>query len=236
MAFEKRVETYFHLTSWASGGIRVEGVYPTPIEESRYWIAQHDAQRQFDTMLPEMVGLRDALALLGLSPEAAARAKAQAQAAKEDLYERVRAAEFSDAPSRRRCMFVCESEAELREYIARYKFPTAGRTVFELQMVTWTVEPTETQLADMQLSRESFQRLNELRRIRVNPRFLDSNGENNAERTTLARRYWSSDNTEPEQLTEVLFEGFFVVKRIVETWPAAVLESSIDSAPGEQQP
>lgn len=222
MAFEKRVETYFHLSAWAPGTIRVEGVYPTPIEASRYWTAQHDAQQQLDTMLPEMVKLHEALALLGLSPEAAARAKGQAQAAKEDLYETVRAAEFRDAPSRRRCMFVCESEEQLREYIARYKFPTAGRTVFELQMVTWTVKPTETQLADMQLSQASFQCLNELRRVRVNPRFLDSNGENTAKRTMLAQRYWSSDNTEPEQLTEVLFEGLFVVKRIVETWPAAV--------------
>ena len=235
MAFEKRVETYFHLTSWAPGGIRVEGVYPTPIEESPYWTRQHDGQQQFDAMLPEIAGIRDVLALFGLSPEAVARAKGQAQTAKENLYERVRAAEFSDAPSRRRCMFVCESEAKLREYIARYKFPTAGRTVFELQMVTWTDEPTETQLADMQLSRENFQRLNELCRIRVNPRFLDSNDENDAEQTTLARRYWSSDNTEPEQLTEVLFEGFFVVKRIVETWPVAVPEASVD-APGERQP
>jgi hypothetical protein len=78
-------------------------------------------------------------------------------------------------------------------------------------------EQTDGQLEEMRLNRVDFDRLNTLRRVRVNPMHLDCAPE---DRIAKARLYWSGADTGASQLTEVLFEGFFAISRIVQSWPA----------------
>jgi hypothetical protein len=225
--FEKRVETYFHLTSWDPKQLAIDRPYSTSWDRSAYWQAQEDDGRQLAIMLEEFKTLESARALpaLGITPEQWARSKARNQRAKEQVFERVRVDEFPNAPSRMRCMFVCESEDQLREYIRKYRFPLAGRTIIELQMGTLD-DQTDTDLSAMKLSRPDFERLNDLRRVRVHPKHLDCNA-NDHDRAAAARFYWSGADTESTQLTEVLFEGFFAIKRVVESWPP--ITSSTDA-------
>lgn len=215
--FEERVETYFHLTTWAPENLHTNRVYATSWDRSAYWNAQQDDSQQIAAMVDDFK-TREASAFLqaiGMTAEEAARSKGRVQRQKEAVFEMVRANEFSDAPSRMRCMFVCESEQQLRDYVARYHFPTVGRTIVEIRIGSIDDE----HFGQVGVSRDLFDRLKAPRRIRVNPSFLDCNGQH-AETVQSAREYWGSVNTGTERLTEVLFEGFFEIKRIVETWPA----------------
>jgi hypothetical protein len=218
VTFEKRGETYFHLTSWNAAQLLLDRPYCTSWAQSSYWQFQHDDERQVAMMAEELITLESArlLPALGISPEQWSRAKARNQRGKEHVFDQVRSDEFPTAPSRMRCMFVCESESQLREYVQRYRFPLAGRTIIELQMGTID-DQTDEQLEEWKLTRTEFERLNTLRRVRVNPKHLDCARE---ERTSKARLYWSGADTDASQLTEVLFEGFFAIKCIVESWPA----------------
>jgi hypothetical protein len=120
--FERRVGSYFHLTTWRREDITLNSVLWPRWDVSTYWSAQENIEAQAKAAASMFTAMNTGLIRFDqLSIEALGRAKAEAQLGKERLFERIRQAEFPASPSRRTCVFLCESEAQLREYIGIHR-------------------------------------------------------------------------------------------------------------------
>jgi len=185
----------------------------TAWDESDYWRAQvGGANRQimaddFRKMLGPLISVLDDDTVSSL-----AAGKSQAQRDKEEVFERVRREVQSDAPSRSSAMFLCESEEQLRTYISTFAFPIEGKRIIEVQTVVYLDDVLPEAISAWALEPDLVRDLNECRRFRANPRFLNCN---TGDWAYHARRYWAGEDCDPLELTEILFRGFFRVTRII---------------------
>ena len=214
--FERRTGTYFHLTSWNAEQIKIGAyVYWPCWAESTYWQHQHNLEQATDFLEQDLRRAAAELVAAGVNCDwrALAGIKARAQRDKEDLFERVRAEEYPDRPSRQDCIFLCESRDALDDYLAKYHFGTLGKSVLEIEMVEYCDKKTDDDLTKMGLDRRRYDVLNSMLRCRVNPNF-DCQGPG-VDQVAAARRYWRGDETSPGDITEILFYGFFRVHRVL---------------------
>lgn len=131
----------YQLTTWLPERVAPGTAFATVWHESNYWSQQGnlDAQTAFlletvfsPSRVPEFANLGVGVAT------AIARAKAIAQANKEDLCESVRATHFGAMPSRRNALFACDTLADLRRYLEIHSFPIANRHVVQLEVLNAT--------------------------------------------------------------------------------------------------
>jgi hypothetical protein len=218
MAFEKRTDNYFHFTSWRADDLKEGQLTATLWEETHYWNFQGgNNEEQIQQMARdfEAVAIQSGAKFSKPAVTAMARNKAKAQRMKEEQLERIRATEFPDLPSRRNCIFLCESEGQMRQFITEFGFPTKDKRIIELRTILFKEELNRQELAGFGITKEQFQELNKCNRHRANPKFLNSNIPG-PEQQNKMRRYWRGDHTGEDELTEVLYYGFMQLDRIVE--------------------
>lgn len=212
MEFERRTSSYFHLTTWQADALQIGGIYSTSWAESNYWSSQNKLDAQaMQTELERQSLSNSPLSKMFAKPLALLKAKAQQK--KEVNAERIRSREFAERPSRKNCLFLCESETQLRTYMSRYGYKILGRNILEVELLSFEEPPAD--IAQMRFSREEFDVLNVPNRHRANPRYLDCNTPG-PEQEAMLRAYWRGEETEREHLTEVLFRGFFRITTIIE--------------------
>lgn len=107
----------------------------------------------------------------------------------EGIYEDVRLAEFPDAPSRRRCMFLFN--ADPAAFAAKYGFAGLGRTLIEVEPVAGSSKVLVTSMD-----------------------LLDLGPGDEGQVRGAARSYWRGGSADPFS-TEVLVEGEYVVTRVI---------------------
>lgn len=215
MPFKKRTDKYYHLTCWSPESIPVGRPIYTPHNESNYW-KKHSNIDELTKLIALDTKQHPLFKLLNdENLEKLAISKAKAESAKESLLEDIRLDSFPHLPSRRRCIFLCESEEQLNIYLEKYQFPRKGRVVLELETIYF--DPVSEECwTSFGLTEKVFRQLNECRRFRANPKFLNCNSLPLDEKKSMLQRYWLGQETSSEHLTEVLYEGFYRVTRIIQ--------------------
>ena len=196
VTFDRRTMKYYHFGQWRNN-LQVGQLCATTWNPSLYWATlQSDAA----AMTP-LFNLR--------------LFKATIQFKKEQIFERIRKMEFPNKPSRQNCMFLCESEAQSREYAAKFGFTLPAYRLFEIECLVFEEHPTDEELDGWHISKDVFAELREPIRHRGNLDFLRCNGYDDSRIEDMARRYWRGENTGNDVLTEVLFRGFYRVIRAI---------------------
>ena len=128
--------------------------------------------------------------------------KHSAELHKEHIFEEIRASEFPNIPSRKRCMFLLdtdqeeEAEADLRK-MGYEDSHLSGKLLIK-------VEPIEGSSVILQ----------------TDAALLDVNNCNDPEIAEAARRYWRG--TSQPVKPEVLFEGQYIIREVVKSYPPMV--------------
>jgi len=222
MTFERRTMTYYHLARWGDDKIQTGKIYTTPLNKSEYWKRQFNLQANAVGMAKEFEDIQlplDASTVHIKISEAEAQAhalhKAQRQLKKEQIFEQVRRKEFPLKPSRQTCMFLCESEAQIRECAIKFGFAMPPYRIFELECLSIEENLTEGTLEATGMTQDVFEEMRAPNRHRGNPDFLVCNIYSDMAIEDMARKYWRGENTNNEFLTEILFRGFFRILRAV---------------------
>lgn len=220
MSFEKRTMKYYHLAR-TRNAFDLNKLYSTPHCESEYWKKQRDIEsagaawaKDFKTLSLSRgvdIQLSDEQAL------ACSVKKAKMQHEKELIFERVRKADYPDKPSRKSCMFLCESEDQIKLYAKQFGFQRPPFTIFEIECQEILEDLADDVLKRSEIPREIFNEMRQPNRHRVNPDFLACNVLTEVEIEEMARKYWRGEKTGGDALTEVLFRGFFKVTRLIES-------------------
>lgn len=195
---------YYHLTNWKIDSICVGKKYNTPEELSCYWQSQLNGsdtrsfdplacfpQELLDNIRPKEV--EETLRFLSLE------LKYSSQLLKEYIFEDIRASEFPRLPSRKRCMFLIDAEqaegAEdcLRKMNFEGSIP-CGRSLIKVEPIKGEsiTHRTDAKLLDINLARQS-------------------------DIADRARKYWSG-TSDPIELSEVLLEGSYIIRKIIKTY------------------
>jgi len=211
MAFSKRTDRYYQLTAWQPEALPPGHVTWTGWDESTFWKVHSDHELLTKYILESGPGLD--LGALAIDPDAYAKVKATAHKDKEIRLEELRTAEFPDLPSRRKCMFLCESKEQLLDFADKHNLITTGMQILVIEPILDL--PTADELAKMGFGEEEFKALNQAAIHRANPNFLHTNIGGPRQDASL-RQYWRGDETEASELTEVLYFGFFRVSEFVE--------------------
>lgn len=187
--------TFYHLTSWQLEPEHIGATVSTASwDVSAYWAAKLSgafAETARAAALQHLSQMGVGPASIGLLSDLLVHAKYAQELLKEYIFEEVRAADFSAAPSRKRCIFLFDPIPDPWEYLQRLGFTPKERTLLE-------VETHE----------ESGQSL------RVDATLLNCNTAHHAGVTDHARKYWSGAGGD-EPHGEVLFEGNITLKRII---------------------
>ncbi len=220
MPFEKRTMKYYHLAR-TRNAFDLNKLYCTPLYESEYWKRQRDIAsagtagakdfKKISVLSGVEIHLTDEQAL-SCSIE-----KAKAQMNKEHIFERVREKEYPDRPSRKSCMFLCESEDQITHYAKQFGFQRPPYTIFEIECQEVLEDWSDDALKRSGIPREIFNEMRQPNRHRSNPDFLVCNVLTEVAIEDMARKYWRSEKTDDDSLTEVLFRGFFKVTRLIES-------------------
>lgn len=195
---------YYHLTNWKIDSICIGKQYNTPKELSHYWQSQLDGSdtRSFDPLACFPQELLDNIRpkeveefLRFLSLEL----KYSSQLLKEYIFEDIRASEFPQLPSRKRCMFLFEAEQtkEAEGYLRKMNSERSilcGRSLIKVEPIKGDsiTHRTDAKLLDINLARQ--------------PDIADR-----------ARKYWQG-TSDPIELSEVLLEGSFIIRKIIKTY------------------
>jgi hypothetical protein len=197
---------YYHFTSWNIEQVKIGLPYCTSWEVSNYW-SMHDSrvllmEEEFRRAFPEHSSLASFWA----------EAKSRSQRQKEERVELIRRLHYDSLPSRRNCMFLCDSESNARAYAEKYGFRAEVYHLLELSIGS-VGDVSDEALGTCGLSRERFEALRTPCLHKANPKFLDCNSSDVAQDAMIAK-YWQGAETESGELTEMLFRGFYQVVRI----------------------
>ena len=194
-------KVYYHLTKWEIDSICVGKKYNTPEELSCYWQSQLDGSdtRSFDPLACFPQELLDNIRpkeveefLRSLSLEL----KYSSQLLKEYIFEDIRASEFPQLPSRKRCMFLVEAE-EAEDCLRKMGFEGSSLCGYSLIKVEPIKGDSITHRTDAKL--------------------LDINLARQPDIADRARKYWNG-TSDPIELSEVLLEGSFIIRKIIKTY------------------
>ncbi len=183
-------KTYYHLTSRPMDSIYVGKQDKTDWELSYYWQSILDDSYLIDDCKDFPQEISSIFLYM----------KYCSQLLKEYIFEDVRASEFSQVPSRKRCMFLFEIEQdeEAEAYLRKMgcdDSKLSGRSLIKLEPIKGN---SVTHRTDMKL--------------------LNINLSKQPEIVTAARKYWHG-TSDPIELSEVLLEGEFIIRKIIKTYP-----------------
>ena len=194
-------KTYYHFTTWQIGSELVGQQCKTDWEVSNYWQGRLDGSflvddDPFKIMPREMLNVLKALQLEEALRPLLLHLQYSSQLLKEYIFEEVRASEFPQVPSRKRCMFLFEAEQDedAEAYLQKMGFELKGKSLIK-------VEPIE----DNSVTH------------RTDAKLLDVNLSKQPEIATAARKYWHGTN-QPAELPEVLLEGLFIIREVIKSY------------------
>ena len=105
--------TYNHITNWDIKSINLQETYSTNWTESNYWQHKQIATNELSQVVGNFKGsLEEVSKILGKSFDLSTfsneleKSKYYAELLKEYVFEDIRANEFPDRPSRKKCMFL----------------------------------------------------------------------------------------------------------------------------------
>lgn len=206
-------KVYYHLTKWEIDSICVGKKYNTPEELSCYWQSQLDGsdtrsfdplacffQEPLDNIEPEAIkvikAVLEGLGMLEGLRSLSLELKYSSQLLKEYIFEDIRASEFSQLPSRKRCMFLVEAE-EAEDCLRKMGFEGSSLCGYSLIKVEPIKGDSITHRTDAKL--------------------LDINLARQPDIADRARKYWQG-TSDPIELSEVLLEGSFIIRKIIKTY------------------
>jgi hypothetical protein len=110
---------------------------------------------------------------------------------KEYIFEEIRQEEFSELPSRKRCMFLFDCNVDYKEYASMMNFDLTKYNLLEIEVID---DDSKIFSGDISL--------------------LDCNSEAHRKITENARKYWTGIDRNNVK-AEVLFEGYFKINNII---------------------
>lgn len=188
-------QRFYHLTSWVLSPENIGQAFTTISSDTSYYWTQKltlsgvESAREANFRYLEEIGVPGPS--IGPFSEVMLHAKYAQELLKEYIFEEVRKAEFTSAPSRKKCMFLFEPSPDPWLYLSKLGLMPTERRLIE-------VEPIAHQSSVMP----------------VDSRHLDCNMEVYASIVEHARRYWSGSTTSNPTI-EVLLEGCFTLTRII---------------------
>jgi hypothetical protein len=198
---------YFHFSNWRLEEVRIDAAYETPRSRSYYWTNKLEFDpaglSRIDTLqVPAVISyFRNADGKINFD---SVQFNADIQrfikgfmdsigthrlleVRKEAIFEEVRSAEYSNKPSRRRCMFLIDPSVDPREVFQRQGFSQyeANYTLLKIETISGNIHIANSRLLNCNMLK------------------VDEIEEN-------ARLYWS-DRCELDADAEILFEGRYRV-------------------------
>ena len=166
MIFVRRTMMYYHLAQWGDDKIQTGAIYTTPLNQSEYWKRQFNLQANAVAMAKEFEDIQLSLGASTVhikikeeeETQAPALLKAQLQLKKEQIFDQVRRNEFPLKPSRQTCMFLCESEAQIRECAIKFGFAMPPYRIFELECISIEENLTKDTLEAMSMTEDVFKK------------------------------------------------------------------------------
>ncbi|MCW3102429.1 MAG: hypothetical protein JWO09_869 [Bacteroidetes bacterium] len=183
-----------HITGWTTYSLGQ--IYNSPPIESDYWKGKLINDKQASAEIEGMFNIIQQLIAhskidISFIPVELQKAKYYSELLKEFIFEDIRASEFPNLPSRKKCMFLIPFEVNAMAYAENMKYPLDNKTLLELELQ----DPYSLHYADLTL--------------------LNCNSMPHPQKVEAARRYWQG--TEERGLnTEVLFEGRFKIAKVIE--------------------
>lgn len=173
---------YLHFSSWTNDLVPLVGTeLDTSWPVSVYWQNRIQSHKgMISSFSADGIAFKQLLAL----------AKNTGEVLKEYVFEEIRAAEFPDKPSRRRCMFLLPPQASPDEVAAFLKLDPSARWLIEIEVLEGA-----THQADM--------------------KHLNCSGSDHSTMATSARAYWGQPGADDAADGEVLFCGRFRIESIV---------------------
>lgn len=178
------IESGFHFTKWQEFPMATE-LY-THWSSSEYWNNIHksaliDKNINVLELVNEAVQNRFKL----LNEKLFNDVKGISASRKELVFENIRMNDFSNLPSRKNCLFFCETKEKAMAFDHKYSISSSNKVLLELNIIS--IE--QIHVAD--------------------PELLDCNGGSMIEIEKAAFRYWSGENI--SGCTEVLFRGSYSI-------------------------
>ena len=210
---------YYHVTNWPIDSFCVGQEYSTPIDSSLYWRSRLDgAHVEKQDILSDILGIpREALDkasdelnqmningvnlkdLLFSFRSLSSNLAYSSQLLKEYIFEDIRASEFPNLPSRKRCMFLFDGKQDKEEakVLSAKMFGASylsGRSLINIEVVNGKsiIHRTDATLLDVN--------------VRKQPEIVEA-----------ARKYWTGTNESIER-HEVILEGSYIICEIIETY------------------
>lgn len=192
-------QVYFHFTTWQMNSNLVGQHCQTSWNVSNYWRSKLDGSFLIDFEPFKGFPARILDVLNGLQEEGdeirmlLSHEMYSSELLKEYIFEEIRACEFPQVPSRKRCMFLFEAEQDQDAVIYSQKMgiKLTGKSLIK-------VEPVDSECVTH----------------RTDAKLLDVNLSKQPEIAAAARKYWHG-TTDSVELPEVLLEGSFVIRDIV---------------------
>jgi len=181
---------FLHFAMWDLSKININEQYCTDWELSHYWRGKLKgdwASLKEDTLskLPNIV--INEIPLRELSK----RLIYSSELLKEYIFEEVRVNKYTELPSRKRCMFLFDSQIDYKDYAKVLNFSLEKYNLIEIEAVK-----------DMS------------KLLRVDMSLLNCNTNLYDEIVSKAEEYWSGAD-KIDLNTEILFEGKFKIKRVI---------------------
>jgi hypothetical protein len=174
---------FLHITNWNLSQLKIGNVYQTPKDHSYYWEGKINGQRYVTPQNLPTIKFGDFNLLEDY--------KFRAELLKEHIFEDIRLNEYSDLPSRKRCMFLLDPQEDAISFCTQYGFNKPPYYVIEIEKVDGKDKTHRCQIS-----------------------LLDCDTRPYSEIVENARKYWSGTDKIKSDM-EILFEGGFIVTKVL---------------------
>lgn len=220
-SLEASMTSFYHLTTWRLEELSLDSEYVTSWEMSHYGQRQYDldsgkkaARKQLDGVVASIATNGQESMIDGLL-DALASNKASAQLDKEKIFEQVRQSDFPDKPSRLNAMFLCESEEISLRFSDLYGLHIPPYIMIEVECLETTPRELPGSLREKGVTDEEYEKLCQPSFHRGDSGFLNDHLSSPERIAEKARAYWNGELFSEDPVIEVLFRGFFTIRRVV---------------------